>query len=531
MRPSTPRPVDNLVVIEAPGKVQTLTGSLRRAGLANFHVMATVGHVYEMPEGLDQVGIDHALVEVDRAISKPLIVEQLREWAGRAQRVLVATDADQEGDVLACDIAALLATHGSVHRVRLRSLDLEGVTTAFANPEPIDERHAWPGATRRIVDRLIGAAFSRSGEGGEASVGAGRVQSGLLGAAARTKLAFAQAVISIPCCDKRDPFVARIPMTAENEAPLRELVERAQEFERTGKCLAVGQVLPAPDYVPWNFGEAVLNVSRATDKSLDSVSNSMQRLYESGRMSYPRSSARAVTGDGLAFVSKIADSHGVRFDGTRLPSYARRGRHAHESPRPLSGKVDISSALLLLSPDEAVLSLLARHLLACGQPHFLHRPDPSKLPDWARGLKLERKVSQWLTPWPRRPATCGVRDKPLEETALEILLQHGLGRASTVVQHAQKFASRGLLDERAQLSARGRVWMELTPAVLLDPGTSARIEQAIDAAAESLDADAAPERLARTLLSDLGLWDQVQPVLGRTRQAGMSMPMPEIGAS
>jgi DNA topoisomerase-1 len=531
MAPYKPRAVANLVVIEAPGKVTALTGTLRRAGLNDFHVLATPGHIFEMPEGLDPVGIDHSLTEVDRAIGKQKIADSIREWASRADRVLIASDADQEGDVLACDVASLLPAHPSVHRVRLRSLDLDGVTSAFASPEPIEDRDAWPGTTRRIVDRLIGATFSRSGADGEAGMGAGRIQSALLGIVARSTLAHSEAIISLRACDKRDPFVAVIPVTHENEERMRELVERAQDFERSGRCLEVGSVHPAPDFEPWSYGEAVLNISRATERGLDSVSTSMQRLYENGRMSYPRSSAHAITGDGLAFVSKIADSHAVKFDAQRLPAFARRGRHAHESPRPLSGRVDISSALLLLSPDEAVLSLLARHLLACGQPHHLHKPEPSKLPELARGMKLQRKVCQWLTPWPRRPATTTLRERPMEEIALELLIANKLGRPSTLISHAQKFASRGLLDDQARLSARGRSWLEQTPEVLLDARTSARIEQMIDASAEAADPSSAPEQLARRILVELGLWERVQPLLGRTRQAGQGLPSPEFGGS
>lgn len=528
MVPNKPRAVANLVVIEAPGKITALTGALRRAGLSDFHVLATSGHIFEMPEGLDPVGIDHSLTEVDRAIGKQKVADSIRDWAARADRVLVASDADQEGDVLAYDVASLLPAHPSVHRVRLRSLDLDGVTSAFASPEPIEERDAWPGTTRRIVDRLIGATFSRAGAEGAARMGAGRIQSSLLGVASRSVLAHSEAIIALRACDKRDPFVARIPMTWENEERLRELVERAQEFEASGRCVDVGSVHAAPDFEPWAYGEAVLNISRATERSLDSVSHSMQRLYENGRMSYPRSSARAITGDGLAFVAKIADAHSVKFDAGRLPAFARRGRHAHESPRPLSGRVDISSALLLLSPDEAVLSLLARHLLACGQPHHLHKPDPARIPEWARGLKLERRVCQWLTPWPRRPATSTVRERPMDELALELLIANKLGRPSTLIAHAQKFASRGLLDDKAQLSPRGRAWLEQTPDVLLDPATSARIEQTIDASAETNDPGSAPEMLARRILSELGLWERVQPLLGRTRQADQGLPAPEL---
>jgi DNA topoisomerase-1 len=323
----------------------------------------------------------------------------------------------------------------------------------------------------------------------------------------------ARATLSLRACDKRDPFIAVLDVFPENRERVMELVELCKEYERSGDCVKLGPVQAAENFQPWSYGEAVLAVARATDRKIDAVSQSMQRLYEGGRMSYPRSSASAVTGDGLASISKIADANGVRFDPSKLPMFSRTQRHAHESPRPISGQVDISSPLLVLSNDEATLSLLARHLLACGQPHAIHRPDPNALPQWARGIVFERKVCQWLRPWPRRPASPGVRELPIEEAAMELLITNGLGRPSTLVNHAIKFASRGLLDSTMSLTDKAREWISGTPQVLLDVTTSKRIEALIDQSAERDDPDSAPPRLVRSILDHFGLWQDVSPKL------------------
>ena len=508
------RQVRHLIIIESPGKISSLTAALRRSPIDDFHILATSGHLFELPASLVKVGIDGELHEYGRTAKWPPLIVQIKHWAQRAGRVLVACDADQEGDVLACDIAKLLeeVDHKNVARVRLRSLDNEGVVHAFMHPEPIRYRDAWPGTARRILDRLIGSTFSaRDSSGIDLSVG--RVQSAMLGAAASEKIAFGEATIALASSDGKEPFVATIQVTAENFVEVQELIKHAAQFAREGRCIEFGRSAPAEDFKPWNYGQCIDAISRATARPIDDVSRSLQRLYEAGRMSYPRSDASAVTTQALATIQDMADQHGVRFDASRVPTFSRQGRHAHESPRILKSNVNITAPLMILSDDEAALSLIARHLLACGQPHAVHLANPANLPAWAAGLKLERKVCQWLRPWPRKATETGLRIYPNEEIALALLLRHKLGRPSTMVFHAMKFASRDLVDAKGRVSAKGADWIKRTPALLQDPKTSQMIEKILSSSIEQGLHNESPKKLVRTILESMNLWEEVNSML------------------
>lgn len=509
----TPRAVATLVIIEAPGKIPALSLALKRAGMTDFHIQATSGHLMDMPRSLIPTGIDRNLQETGRFVRNPEMVDAVVGWGTKAKNVLLACDADQEGDVLAWDIAQMLPTHPNVKRIRLRALDFESVVDAFSNSEPVSSKDAWPGTTRRILDRMIGCAYSSMHTEGEDDISVGRIQSGLLGAVAKERIPFAEAIIALPCCDGKDPFVAVIDVFEDNEDEVRVLIEHGRRFARENRCVKYGSLVPAEDFSPWNYGEAVLAIAEATDRNITDVSGSMQRLYENGSMSYPRSSSPAITGDGLSCIAQIADNSGVRFDESRVPKFSRNGRHAHEAPRPLKSDVDITKPLLVMSPDQAALSLIARHLLACGQPHALHRPDPAGLPEWAKGLQFERKVCQWLRPWPRRAAVTGLRMRSKEEAMLKILLKHNLGRASTQVMHAVKFAGRDLIDDKFLLTDKAQQWMERTPAVLLDPKTSASIESLINGSADRHEYSEPPQQAVRNIIDFLGLWDPISRVL------------------
>ena len=522
-KPDAPRLVRHLIIIESAGKIPAIQAALRRSPIDDFQIIATGGHLFDLPASLSDVGVDRHLRETGRKPKRPQQIQNFQQWAQLAQRVLVACDADQEGDVLAWDIAELLEEirHPNVARIRLRSLDREGVLHAFLHPEPVRYRDAWPGTARRMLDRLIGSTYGqRDGSGVELSVG--RVQSAMLGAAAAQGVAFAEATIALPSCDGKEPFVATVQVTAVNLKAVQELVEHAKEFSRQGQCMPFGKSVSATPLKPWNYGQSVLAIAQATARPIDDVSRSMQRLYEAGRMSYPRSDASAITPQGIAVVQAMAEQHGVRFDASRVPAFSRQERHAHESPRILQSSVNITAPLLILSDDEAALSLIARHLLACGQPHAVHSPNPAALPDWAAGLKFERKVCQWLCPWPRKMAQTGLRVFPNEEIALALLLRHKLGRPSTMVFHALKFASRELLDAKGKPSAKAQNWIQRTPELLRDPKTSLQIEKILSASMEDGQRSGPPAALVRSLLESMSLWDDVCAMLQKAEAAQAS---------
>jgi DNA topoisomerase-1 len=404
---------------------------------------------------------------------------------------------------------------------------VDGVLHAFMHPEPVQYRDAWPGTARRMLDRLIGSTYGeRDITGVDLSVG--RVQSALLGAAAKEKIPYGEATIALPCCDRKEPFVATIPVYEHNLKAVQELIALAKEFEAAGQCVPFGRATPLEPFKPWTFGEAVLAISKATDRPIDDVSQSMQRLYEAGRMSYPRSDASAVTPQGIAALQKMAEQHGVRFDPSRVSTFSRNGRHAHESPRPLNGDVNITFPLLVLSKDEAALSLISRHLISCGQPHAVHSPDASALPAWAKNLPFERKVCQWMRPWSKKTIQTGLHIFPKEEIALSLLLKNKLGRSSTVVFHALKFASRGLLDEHARIDDKGADWIRRTPDLLKDPRTSLQIENILSACADESKQGEAPGQLVKSLLESMNMWGDVQDMLQKVEA---SQPQASSGLS
>jgi DNA topoisomerase I len=174
-----------LLVVESPAKALTL-----RAWLGpGWEVRATAGHLLDLPrhrEGIDVANGFEPTWELVRGRSRTL--SELKRAARRAERVVLATDPDREGEGIAWQLASQLGAVGGsprVARVLLRELTPEAVRVALSRPVPLDRARAEAQLARRVVDRLIGYRLSaRLSSALRPGLTAGRVQAAALRLAA-----------------------------------------------------------------------------------------------------------------------------------------------------------------------------------------------------------------------------------------------------------------------------------------------------------------------------------------------------------
>ncbi len=134
-----------LFVIEASGKARAFQATLRELG-EDAVVQFTLGHLFELPAKFDKIGVDSAFRDFERKPLKLDICEKIRAQAMLADDVVVATDADVEGDVIAWDVADLVRDfHPAPKRMRLKGMDRESVRQALADLGPVLKQDAVPG--------------------------------------------------------------------------------------------------------------------------------------------------------------------------------------------------------------------------------------------------------------------------------------------------------------------------------------------------------------------------------------------------
>ncbi len=228
-----------LVVIEAPGKARRLAQLLRAAGYA-ADVWATRGHFRNNPSSLWPLNIDQNLVETARSYDSARLA--VLRAAAQSRSVILATDPDQEGDVIARDVHdAVCNIASSVQRVHLHALDVAGVKRAFANVRPYDPVAAVPGDARRIIDRLVGSACS------SARKPVGRVFTGALGAMDRTDPIVGHVTLTLPAVEGL-PFVARVPVTARTREIWMERLAESRSFSAATVAFQHTELGPAWGY-------------------------------------------------------------------------------------------------------------------------------------------------------------------------------------------------------------------------------------------------------------------------------------------
>ncbi|MFB6138172.1 MAG: DNA topoisomerase [Halobacteriaceae archaeon] len=113
------------------------------------------------------------------------IVAVLESLAADADRVVVATDYDREGELIgkeALDLVRAVNPDVPADRARFSSITENEVREAFAEPEHLDEDLAAAGEARQIIDLVWGAALTRflslvARRRGEDFISVGRVQS------------------------------------------------------------------------------------------------------------------------------------------------------------------------------------------------------------------------------------------------------------------------------------------------------------------------------------------------------------------
>jgi DNA topoisomerase-1 len=166
----------SLVIVESPSKAKTLKKYLGR----NFNVMASVGHVKDLPKS--KFGVDIEKNFKPRYViirGKKKILDEIKKAAEAADKVYLAPDPDREGEAIAWHIAEELnGKRNKIYRVLFNEITEQAVKKALTQPGKIDQKKVNAQQARRILDRIVGYKISPLlWEKVRRGLSAGRVQS------------------------------------------------------------------------------------------------------------------------------------------------------------------------------------------------------------------------------------------------------------------------------------------------------------------------------------------------------------------
>jgi DNA topoisomerase-1 len=143
-----------LVIVESPAKAKTIKKYLG----AGYEVIASKGHLKDLPKGPKAIDIAHDFTESYAVIEgKEKVLEELKASALKADAVLLATDPDREGEAIAWHISEEIKRPKlKMERVEFHEITKRGIETGVSHPRPLDEKLYDAQRARRVLDRIVG---------------------------------------------------------------------------------------------------------------------------------------------------------------------------------------------------------------------------------------------------------------------------------------------------------------------------------------------------------------------------------------
>lgn len=147
-----------LVIVESPAKARTLGKLLGR----KYEVRASMGHVRDLPKSQFGVNVEEGFAPKYITIrGKGEAIQELRAASKKADRILLASDPDREGEAIAWHLQHLLKLDDNQpNRIEFNEITKQAVANAVKNPRRIDLDRVNAQQARRVLDRLVGYNLS-----------------------------------------------------------------------------------------------------------------------------------------------------------------------------------------------------------------------------------------------------------------------------------------------------------------------------------------------------------------------------------
>ena len=344
----------DLIVLESPNKVKDVQKYAEALGW-KVKVTATVGHLLDLPPMSEGPAIDtrtfglEKLQPRDAAASER--VARLRLAITQADRIIVATDPDREGEAIAAEVWQWIPSQ-KAWRATFEEITPSGVEKGLRAMRPALNVPAVEAAlTRRIIDRLAGwhgtaVVFEKLRQ--HRGLSAGRLQSAALRLVVERYRGHQD-------FRPTSTFGVRLKLRAAGGA---EVFARLLDGDGTPKIFptkAEAQALPPPRRViastvdakkkqqrprpPFEASSWLQVACKALGISVKDATQATQALFEAGLTTYPRTDTVRVAEEGITWArAEIERRFGVAYvpptAWTHKDGGASAVQGAHEAIRP-----------------------------------------------------------------------------------------------------------------------------------------------------------------------------------------------------
>lgn len=336
----------NLLIVESPAKAKTIEKILGK----DFEVKSCYGHIRDLEK--DDMGIDIKNNFTPRykvPDEKARVVNELKQFAKKADTVWLASDEDREGESISWHLAEVLGLDiNTTKRIVFHEITKPAINAAVQNPRTIDMNLVNSQQARRVLDRLVGFELSPvlwRKIGMKGGLSAGRVQSVAVKLIAEREREINQ--FKSTSSFKIEAILAaadesgkRIPFKAEDG--VTRTIEEAENFlERCKNAnYSVKEIIVKPgkrtSAAPFTTSTLQQEASRKLGYGVSKTMIIAQKLYESGKITYMRTDSVNLSATAKEQIKKeVLKNYGDKY--LQLRNYKNKNesaQEAHEAIRP-----------------------------------------------------------------------------------------------------------------------------------------------------------------------------------------------------
>lgn len=398
-----------LLIVESPAKAKTIKKYLGK----DFEVMATLGHVIDLPKSKLGVDVEHGYKPIWTTMrGKAVVLRKLKRAADKVDEVYLAMDPDREGEAIAWHVANYLKLENP-KRITYHEIVKDAILKALENPRGIDENLVNSQFARRVLDRLVGYQLSQLlWQKIWYGLSAGRVQSVALRLIVEREEEIQKFIPEeyweiFALLENKDKNIKNLKAQLSkinkkkakvaNEKKAKQIKEASLNQELEVLDVQEKQVKrhPYPPFTTSTLQQAANNILGFSAKRTMALA---QRLYQDGYITYMRTDSVYMSDKAIKEIRKLIKSkYGEKYLSEKVNVYknkAKLAQEAHEAIRPTHFDVSLDEIKKKLGSAEAKLyGLIFNRAVATQMADKLSKRLSIKFGNKTEDLELEWKVS------------------------------------------------------------------------------------------------------------------------------------------
>ncbi len=351
-----------LVIVESPTKAKTIGQFLK----GDYKVESSYGHIRDLPKSSLGIDVEHEFEPkyvIPRKSQKR--VTELRKEAAKAEKVIIASDEDREGEAIAWHLVRALKLgedeKGRVERIAFHEITKPAIEAALNHPREINEDLVDAQQARRVLDRLVGyklSPFLWKKIMGHLS--AGRVQSAALKLIVdreeevrrfKPEEYWTVGAVLFPAGRSKDKFPASVskidgqalPKTGIKADMAKKIAADLEKAQLAAKTVEKKEVRRNP-LPPFTTSTLQQEASRRLRYSAKQTMRLAQNLYEKGLITYMRTDSLNLSTEATAAAKDWIEEKLGRDYASSAPRHfkakSRLAQEAHEAIRPTSPSLE-----------------------------------------------------------------------------------------------------------------------------------------------------------------------------------------------